>query len=106
VLNDLSETRAIKSVFEGRSYKIPISSNKSMIGHLWGGAGVVEAIFSLLTINHSILPPTINYEIPDPECDLDYVPNVARKAEVRIVLSNSFGFGSTNATLLLGRFSE
>ncbi len=105
VLNDLSETRAIKSVFQGRSKQIPISSNKSMMGHMWAGAGVVEAIFSLLTINHSIIPPTINYETPDPECDLDYVPNVARKAEVKIALSNSFGFGSTNATLILGKFS-
>lgn len=105
VLNDLSETKAIKSVFGERSKKIPISSNKSMIGHMWAGAGVVEAIFSLLTINHGIIPPTINYETPDPECDLDYVPNVARRAEVKIALSNSFGFGSTNATLIFSRFS-
>jgi 3-oxoacyl-[acyl-carrier-protein] synthase II len=105
VLNDLSETKAIKSVFGERSQQIPISANKSMIGHMWAGAGVTEAIFSLLTIKHGIIPPTINYEVPDPECDLDYVPNKARKAEVRIVLSNSFGFGSTNATLLLGRLS-
>jgi len=105
VLNDLSETRAIKSVFGGWSKQIPISSNKSMMGHMWAGAGVVEAIFSLFTINHGIIPPTINYETPDPECDLDYVPNVARKAEVKIALSNSFGFGSTNATLIFSRFS-
>jgi 3-oxoacyl-[acyl-carrier-protein] synthase II len=105
VLNDLSETRAIKSVFGERSHQIPISSNKSMIGHMWAGAGVVEAIFSLLTINKGIIPPTINYETPDPECDLDYVPNVARRAEVKIALSNSFGFGSTNGSLILGRFS-
>jgi len=104
VLNDLSETRAIKSVFQGQSNGIPVSSNKSMIGHLWGAAGAVEAIFCLLTINHGIIPPTINYETPDPECDLDYVPNVARQAEVKIALSNSFGFGSTNATLIFGRF--
>jgi 3-oxoacyl-[acyl-carrier-protein] synthase II len=104
VLNDLSETLAIKNVFEGQSHQIPISSNKSMIGHLWGGAGVVEAIFCLLTINHGIIPPTINYETPDPDCDLDYVPNVARRAEVKVAISNSFGFGSTNATLILGRF--
>jgi 3-oxoacyl-[acyl-carrier-protein] synthase II len=105
VLNDLSETRAIKSVFGERSKQIPISSNKSMIGHMWAGAGVVEAIFSLLTINHGIIPPTINYETPDPECDLDYVPNEARRAEVKIALSNSFGFGSTNASLIVGKFS-
>jgi 3-oxoacyl-[acyl-carrier-protein] synthase II len=104
VLNDLSETRAIKSVFQGRSKKIPVSSNKSMMGHLWGAAGAVEAIFCLLTINRGIIPPTINYETPDPECDLDYVPNVARRAEVKVALSNSFGFGSTNATLVFGRF--
>lgn len=106
VLNDLSETKAIKSVFGERSYQIPISSNKSMLGHMWAGAGVVEAIFSLMTITQSIIPPTINYETPDPECDLDYVPNVARKAEVKIALSNSFGFGSTNGTLILGKFSS
>ena len=104
VLNDLSETRAIKSVFGEWSHKIPVSSNKSMMGHMWAGAGVVEAIFCLLTINQGIIPPTINYETPDPECDLDYVPNVARKAEVKVALSNSFGFGSTNGTLILGRF--
>jgi 3-oxoacyl-[acyl-carrier-protein] synthase II len=105
VLNDLSETRAIKSLFGERSHSLPISSNKSMMGHMWAGAGVVEAIASLLTINHGIIPPTINYETPDPECDLDYVPNVARRAEVKIALSNSFGFGSTNGSLILGQFS-
>ena len=104
VLNDLAETKAIKSVFQGWSQQIPISSNKSMIGHLWGAAGAVEAIFSLLTIKYGLIPPTTNYETPDPECDLDYVPNVARKAEVKVALSNSFGFGSTNATLVFGRF--
>jgi 3-oxoacyl-[acyl-carrier-protein] synthase II len=104
-LNDLSETRAIKSVFGERSHKIPISANKSMMGHMWAGAGVTEAIASLLTIRDGIIPPTINYETPDPECDLDYVPNEARKAEVNIVLSNSFGFGSTNGCLILGKFS-
>ena len=105
VLNDLSETRAIKSVFGGRSKRIPISSNKSMMGHMWGAAGAVEVISCLLTINQGIIPPTINYETPDPECDLDYVPNVARRAEVKIALSNSFGFGSTNGSLILGEFS-
>ncbi len=104
-LNDLSETRAIKSVFGERAHKIPISANKSMMGHMWAGAGVTEAIASLLTIRDGIIPPTINYETPDPECDLDYVPNKARKAEVNIVLSNSFGFGSTNGCLILGKFS-
>ncbi len=104
-LNDLSETRAIKKVFGKRSHQIPISANKSMMGHMWAGAGVAEAIASLLTIRDGIIPPTINYETPDPECDLDYVPNKAKRAEVNIVLSNSFGFGSTNGCLILGKFS-
>jgi 3-oxoacyl-(acyl-carrier-protein) synthase len=77
-----------------------------MTGHLLGAAGGVEAIFSILAINHSIIPPTINYDEPDPECDLDYVPNVARKKNVRIVMSNSFGFGGTNATLIFKTFEE
>ncbi len=105
MLNDLSETKAIKKVFGERSHKIPISANKSMMGHMWAGAGVVEAIASLLTITEGVIPPTINYETPDPECDLDYVPNEARRAEVKVVLSNSFGFGSTNGCLILGKFS-
>ncbi len=105
LLNDLCETLAIKSVFQGYSQKIPVSANKSMIGHLWGAAGAVEAIFCILTITQGIIPPTINYETPDPECDLDYVPNVAREAKVKVALSNSFGFGSTNATLIFSRFS-
>lgn len=104
LLNDLAETLAIKSVFQERSWNIPISANKSMIGHLWGASGAVEAIFSILTITQGIIPPTINYETPDPECDLDYVPNVARQAKVKIALSNSFGFGSTNATLIFSHF--
>jgi len=103
-LNDLTETKAIKIVFQGKSNRIPISANKSMIGHLWGAAGAVEAIFSILTITQGIIPPTINYETPDPDCDLDYVPNVARKAKVKIALSNSFGFGGTNATLIFSQF--
>ncbi len=105
-LNDASETKAIKEVFGDHAYKMPISSTKSMTGHLLGGAGAVESIFSILTINTGIIPPTINYENPDPECDLDYVPNKARKAEVKIVLSNSFGFGGTNACLVFGKFEE
>jgi 3-oxoacyl-[acyl-carrier-protein] synthase II len=105
-LNDLAETLAIKSVFGEDSKRVPISSNKSMIGHLWGAAGAVEAIFSLLTIKDSIIPPTINYENPDPQCDLDYVPNIARPASVKVALSNSFGFGSTNATLVFGRYTD
>jgi 3-oxoacyl-[acyl-carrier-protein] synthase II len=99
-LNDLSENKAIKAVFGEHAYKLAISSTKSMIGHLLGGAGGVEAIFSVLTIKHGIIPPTVNYETPDPECDLDYVPNVARHAMVRTAMSNSFGFGGTNACLI------
>jgi 3-oxoacyl-[acyl-carrier-protein] synthase II len=106
VLNDISETRAIKKVFGEHAGKLAISSNKSMIGHMWGASGAVEAIFSLLTIRDGIIPPTINHEIPDPECDLDYVPNQARKADINVVLSNSFGFGGINGTLVLRKFSE
>jgi 3-oxoacyl-[acyl-carrier-protein] synthase II len=103
-LNDLSETRAIKSVFGEQAYKVPISSTKSMTGHLLGGAGVTEAIYSILTIVNGIIPPTTNYEFPDPECDLDYVPNEARQAAVQTVLSNSFGFGGTNGTLIFKKY--
>jgi len=104
--NDIYETIAIKTVFKEHAKKLPISSTKSMTGHLLGGAGGVEAIFTILTLGQGIIPPTINYETPDPECDLDYVPNVARKAEVRLALSNSFGFGGTNAVLAFKRFEK
>jgi 3-oxoacyl-[acyl-carrier-protein] synthase II len=103
-LNDFTETLAIKEVFGEKAYKIPVSSTKSMTGHLLGAAGAVEAIFSVLSIRDGICPPTINQETPDPECDLDYVPNRARKADIGIVLSNSFGFGGTNCTLIFRRF--
>jgi len=106
VLNDLSETKAIKAALGEQSKKVPISSNKSMFGHLLGAAGAVEAIFTILTIRDGIIPPTINYDTPDPECDLDYVPNIARKAQVKIALSNSFGFGGVNATLVFRKFEE
>ncbi len=105
-LNDEVETKAIKALFKDHAYKVSISSTKSMTGHLLGGAGAIEAIFSIMTINTGIIPPTINYENPDPECDLDYVPNKARKTNVKIALSNSFGFGGTNATLVFGRYEE
>jgi len=106
ILNDLSETKAITAAFGEQSKKVPISSNKSMFGHLLGAAGSVEAIFTILTIRDGIIPPTINYDTPDPECDLDYVPNIARKAQVNIALSNSFGFGGINATLAFTKFQE
>jgi 3-oxoacyl-[acyl-carrier-protein] synthase II len=102
--NDLYETMAIKTVFKEHAKKLAVSSTKSMIGHLLGGAGGVEAIFTILTICRGIIPPTINYQTPDPGCDLDYVPNVARKASVRVALSNSFGFGGTNAVLAFKKF--
>jgi 3-oxoacyl-[acyl-carrier-protein] synthase II len=105
-LNDLSENKAIKAVFGDHAYKLPISSTKSMTGHLLGGAGGVEAIFLSLIIKHGVIPPTINYETPDPECDLDYVPNVARKADVKTGMSNSFGFGGTNASLILKKYVQ
>jgi 3-oxoacyl-[acyl-carrier-protein] synthase II len=104
--NDIYETTAIKTVFKERAQKVPISSTKSMTGHLLGGAGGVEAIITVLVISQGIIPPTINYETPDPDCDLDYVPNVARKAEVRVALSNSFGFGGTNAVLAFRKFEK
>lgn len=98
--NDVTETLAIKSVFGARAYDIPISSTKSMTGHMLGGAGAVEALISLKVLNEGVVPPTINYTTPDPECDLDYVPNEPRKADVDYVLSNSFGFGGHNVSLL------
>ncbi len=103
-LNDLTETLAIKAVFGNRAKSIPISATKSMTGHLLGAAGSTEAIFTILSIYHGILPPTINYEEPDPECDLDYVPNVARKQPIQTAISNAFGFGGTNATLVFKKF--
>jgi 3-oxoacyl-[acyl-carrier-protein] synthase II len=105
-IGDVIETTALKRVFGERAKKVPISSTKSMTGHLLGGAGGLEAGISVLAIRDQILPPTINYETPDPECDLDYVPNHARKAELRYALSNSFGFGGTNASLLFKRWEE
>jgi len=105
-INDISETKAIKAAFGEHSKKIPISSNKSMIGHLLGGAGAVEAIFSVLTIRDGIIPPTLNCDTPGAECDLDYVPNTARRADVNIALSNSFGFGGINTALVFKEFEE
>jgi 3-oxoacyl-[acyl-carrier-protein] synthase II len=103
-LNDESENKAVKAVFGEHAYKLAISSTKSMTGHLLGGAGGVEAVYTVLAIHHGVMPPTINYETPDPVCDLDYVPNEARKAKVRAAMSNSFGFGGTNASLVFKDF--
>jgi 3-oxoacyl-[acyl-carrier-protein] synthase II len=103
-LNDVAETRAIKKALGDHAYRVPISSTKSMTGHMLGAAGAVEAGITALTIFNGIVPPTINYRTPDPECDLDYVPNEARKIEVRLALSDSFGFGGQNAVLALRRF--
>jgi 3-oxoacyl-[acyl-carrier-protein] synthase II len=103
-LNDLTETLAIKAVFGDHAKKIPISATKSMTGHLLGAAGSTEAIFTILAILDGIMPPTINYEEPDPQCDLDYVPNVARRKPIKVAMSNAFGFGGTNATLVFKKF--
>jgi 3-oxoacyl-[acyl-carrier-protein] synthase II len=105
-LNDKSETAAIKTVFGKHAYNIPISSSKSMTGHLLGAAGAVEAVICVKTLQDGIIPPTINYETPDPECDLDYVPNRARPAKVKNLMSNSFGFGGHNASIILSQYNE
>ena len=104
--NDLAETLAIKHVFGEQAYKVPVSSTKSMIGHALGGAGALEAVACVQSIRTDQIHPTINYEFPDPECDLDYVPNVGREMQVDTVLSNSFGFGGQNACLVFRRFEE
>ncbi|MFC1915510.1 beta-ketoacyl-ACP synthase II [Chloroflexota bacterium] len=105
-LNDLTETRAIKTVFGDYAYRLPISSTKSMTGHLIGCAGAAEAFVSIMTIRNGIIPPTINYTHPDPECDLDYVPNTPRQAKVTTALSSSFGFGGHNSVLVFREYSE
>jgi len=103
-LNDASETRAIKKALGDKAYKIPVSSIKSMLGHMMGAAGTIEAITCCQVINNGMIPPTINLEHPDPECDLDYVPNAARAADVHIALSNSFGFGGHNSVIAIARY--
>ncbi len=105
-LNDPTETRAIKTIFAEHAYNLCISSTKSMIGHAMGASGALEAIICTLAIAHSIIPPTINYEFPDPECDLDYVPNQPRQQTVNVTLSNSFGLGGQNACLIIKRYQE
>ncbi|MEE9188801.1 MAG: beta-ketoacyl-ACP synthase II [Anaerolineales bacterium] len=104
-LNDLSETRAIKKVFGDLAYEIPISSTKSMTGHMMGTTGALEAIFCVQAIRENILPPTINYETPDPECDLDFIPNAAREKDITMAVSNAFGFGGHNAVLVVKEYS-
>jgi len=104
LLNDKVETKIIKEVFGEHAYEIPISANKSMIGHALGAAGAIELVASVLTIKNQFIPPTINYEFPDPECDLDYVPNKGRKASVNTVLKNSFGFGGKNSAIIIRKF--
>jgi 3-oxoacyl-[acyl-carrier-protein] synthase II len=104
VLNDLSETRAIKSAFGDQAYKIPVSSTKSVTGHMMGATGALEAVFCTFAVRENVLPPTMHYEIQDPECDLDYIPNKAREKSVRAVISNSFGFGGHNAVLVVKKY--
>jgi 3-oxoacyl-[acyl-carrier-protein] synthase II len=101
--NDANETRAIKQVFGDHAHRLAVSSTKSMTGHLLGAAGAVEAVATVLALEHGLLPPTINYRSPDPECDLDYVPNRARESDVDVAMSNSFGFGGVNASLVFRR---
>jgi len=105
-LNDLYESRAVKTVFKDHAYKVAISSTKSMTGHLLGGAGGIETVFTALSVYHDMMPPTINYENQAEECDLDYVPNTCRKAPVNVAMTNSFGFGGTNATLIVKKYSD
>jgi 3-oxoacyl-(acyl-carrier-protein) synthase len=105
-LNDAAETRAIKAAFGERAYQIPVSSTKSMTGHIMGMTGALEAIFCTLAIRDNVLPPTIHYQTPDPECDLDYVPNTARETKVNFCISNAFGFGGHNAVLAIKRFNN
>jgi 3-oxoacyl-[acyl-carrier-protein] synthase II len=105
-LNDMVETMAIKKVFGEQAYKVPVSSTKSMTGHLLGAAGGVEIIACVMALRDNTIPPTINYETPDPDCDLDYVPNQARKGTFNVALSNSLGFGGHNATLVVKKFQQ
>ncbi len=105
-VNDAMETHAVKSLFGEQAYEIPISSSKSVMGHAMGAAGAIEAIFSINALKHNIIPPTMNYETPDPACDLDYVPNAPRQATVNVALSNSFGLGGQNACLVIGKYKN
>ena len=104
--NDVHETLAIKSALGDHASKVAVSSVKSMLGHLLGAAGAVETVATVLALKHQVIPPNINYETPDPDCDLDYVPNEARETQVRVALKNSFGFGGQNACLVFKRYDE
>jgi 3-oxoacyl-[acyl-carrier-protein] synthase II len=104
--NDAMETKGIKTVFGPRAYVIPVSSTKAMTGHTLGAAGAIEAVVSALAIRHGFIPPTIHHDTPDPECDLDYVADGSRRADIDVVLSNSFAFGGNNTTLVLGKYYE
>jgi 3-oxoacyl-[acyl-carrier-protein] synthase II len=103
---DVAETLAIKTIFKARAHVIPISATKSMTGHLLGAAGAVESIFTILALRDGLLPPTINYQHADPDCDLDYVPNTARQVPARTAMCNAFGFGGTNASLVFRTFDD
>jgi 3-oxoacyl-(acyl-carrier-protein) synthase len=105
-LNDLSETKAVKATFGQLAYEIPISSTKSMTGHMMGATGALEAIFCVLAIREGVVPPTTHCQTPDPECDLDYVPNQARQIPVQVALSNAFGFGGHNAVLVIRGYNS
>jgi 3-oxoacyl-(acyl-carrier-protein) synthase len=105
-VNDATETLAIKKLFGEQAYNIAVSSTKSVMGHAMGGAGAIEAIFCAQTLDEGIIPPTWNYETPDPECDLDYVPNAPRSSDVKVTMSNSFGLGGQNACLVLGKYEN
>jgi 3-oxoacyl-(acyl-carrier-protein) synthase len=105
-MNDSTETLAIKRLFGEYAYEIPVSSSKSVLGHALGAAGAIEAIFCVQALGQGIIPPTWNYETPDPDCDLDYVPNAPRAADIQVALSNSFGLGGQNACLVLGKYQN
>ena len=103
-LNDQSETRAIKAAFGEKAYEIPVSSTKSMTGHMMGATGALEAIFCVQAVREGVLPPTVHYETPDPDCDLDYVPNQSREKKINLAISNAFGFGGHNAVLAIRKY--
>lgn len=105
MLNDVSETRGLKKAFGENAYRIPVSSTKSMTGHMMGATGALEAIFCTMSIRENIIPPTINYQTPDPECDLDYVPNDARDSRISVALNNAFGFGGHNSVLVIREYN-